>query len=107
MLWGPTREMCRSETPKGAGRLGQLAHMASGIATDSFGRLYVSEWRDRVQVRDVNGKWYELGHSEVPLGRLRGIAVDRNDVVYLLAAIPPRILRWTPQPQRTSAGAGH
>lgn len=84
---------------------GQVSYVR-GMATDSFGRLYVSESdMNRVQVRDVNGKWYELsdvsapGHSELPLGQLAGLAVDRQGVAYVVGSYPPRVLRWTPQPR--------
>jgi sugar lactone lactonase YvrE len=86
--------------------LGQVSTV-SALATDSFGRLYVSEYGNkRVQVRDVNGKWYELstagsaGLSESS-SALRNVAVDRHGVVYVTAN--SRVFRWTPQPLSKAA----
>jgi hypothetical protein len=62
-------------TPKAAGPCSptQESTKRGGIATDSFGRLYVANRdNDQVQVRDVNGKWRQLSdpgqHSELPSG---------------------------------------
>jgi len=72
------------------------------LATDSFGRLYVSEYTTkqfRIQVRDVNGKWYQLFDTGQDAEVFQGgvVYVDCQDVVYLVTDGPPRILRWTPQ----------
>ncbi len=80
------------------------------LATDASGRLYVDDvdveraaWR--VEIRDLDGKWYELphggspGHSELSHGSHLGVAVDRRGTVYFALDGPPRVLRWTPQPE--------
>jgi hypothetical protein len=78
--------------------LGQVGY-GDSIVTDSGGRLYVSG-NKRVQVRDVNGKWYELGHLESSVGYVGGLTVDRHGTVYIAPNNnPPRVLRWTPQPK--------
>lgn len=88
--------------------LGQVAGGVQGIATDSSGRLYVAESSpgNRVQVRDANGRWYELGHRELLSGWIAGLAVDRQDVVYVIVNDPPKVLRWTPQPDNKAVASG-
>jgi RNA polymerase sigma factor (sigma-70 family) len=72
------------------------------LATDSFGRLYVTDFSSRVQIRDLDGKWYELPaprsaeHPEFLPWNPSRVAVDSRDVVYIAAN--SRVLRWTPQP---------
>jgi sugar lactone lactonase YvrE len=87
------------------GRWATVAASGGRIATDSFGRLYVADGR-KLKVRDGDGKWYELpaprSAEDAPLSpwRPRGVAVDRDGIVYLAADYPPGVFRWTPQPQR-------
>ena len=85
--------------------LGQVSWVTA-LATDSIGRLYVADQgNSRLQVRDVNGKWYELPapssaeHSEPLFWRPSCAAVDGRGGVYI-GAFPVGVLRWMPQPNR-------
>jgi RNA polymerase sigma factor (sigma-70 family) len=81
--------------------LGQVG-VVQTLATDSIGRLYVADGENhRVQVRDVNGKWYELPapSSAEPSESWDSyyLAVDRHGIVYVTDI--RRVFCWTPQPQ--------
>jgi len=90
--------------PWGSG-LGQVAWPV-GLATDAIGRLYIADFgNQRLQVRDVDGKWFVLasGSEAGLLNRFgpAGIAVDRQGVVYVTDS--HRVFRWTPQPKAKAA----
>jgi hypothetical protein len=86
--------------PMGTG-LGQVL-WPLGIATDAIGRLYTADvGNQRIQVRDVDGKWLLLASgAEAGLVNRLGpvsIAVDPQGAVHVAAL--PGVFRWTPEPE--------